>query len=374
MRPDVMLSTLRASAAPLAFLCGASIRRGEVPINQLSEAADIGTAAHEALRPLAETGRLDWEAIPAIAKRYSVPEDDVRILCAQANKLWPELAPIFKDALTEVELSTELRPGFLLTGHADLLTTTGTVARGGDWKTGRRDAHHEHQLKAYCALVLLENIELTEVTFTAIWVRDGEIENYTMDRAGCEAWVRELLTAVVDWDGVYRTGKHCDHCPRSHECPAANAQVRRDVAAIADRDLVGRAECEIELMTAEEIVDVFSKADTVARYAQRVRDAIKARVLSHGDIVANGVRLTIATEKRRDVDAARAWPVLEQQGFVDEDFVEVIDLSASKIEKRVATKAPRGKGAAAVRGVTKALEDAGALSVREIQKLTQKRA
>jgi len=368
-----LISTLRASAAPLAFLCGASVRP-ELPINELSEAADIGTAAHEALRPLAEAGRLDWDTIPTIAKAHGVPEDDVRILCAQANKLWPQLAPVFKDALTEVALSYELRPGFMLTGHADLLSITGTVARGGDWKTGRKDASHEHQLKAYCALVLLENPDLTEVTFTAIWVRDGEIENYTMGREEMKRWVAALLAAIADWDGVYRTGKHCDHCPRSHECPAANAQVRRDVAAIADRDLLGHVECEIELMSAAEIVDILQKADTVASYAGRVREAIKKHVIANGDVTANGVRLTITTEKRRELDTLAAWPVLESIGFTDQDFAAVVDLKPSRVEKQVATKAVRGKGAAAVRAVNAALEQAGAVGEREILKLTQKRA
>jgi hypothetical protein len=369
------LLTLRASSAPIAFLCGASVQPSDLPINVLSEAADVGTAAHEALRSLAETGRLDWDAIPMIAKRHGVPEDDVRILCAQANKLWPQLADTFQGALTEVELSAVIADGFTLTGHADLLTITGTVARGGDWKTGRKDSSHEQQLRAYCALVMLENPELTEVTFTAIWVRDSEIENYTMSRAGCLSWLAELMQSVVHWDGVYRTGPHCGHCPRNHECPAVLAHIRRDVAAIADRDLLGRVECEIEKMSAAEIVAVLQKADLVTKFAERTREAIKKHVIAHGDIVADGVRLTIATEQRRELDPLAAWPVLEQTGgFTDEDFAQVIDLKPSRVEKQVASKAPRGKGAAAVREIQSALEAAGAVGVKEVQKLTQKRA
>jgi hypothetical protein len=368
------LLTLRASSTPLAFLCAASVRAAEVPINETNDAAGVGTAAHAALRSLAENGRLDWDAIAGIAKSHGVNEDDVRNLCAQANKLWPQLAETFKDALTEVDLMADLGRGFMLTGHADLLSITGPVARGGDWKTGRKDGSHEHQLRAYCVLVLAENPELTEASFTAIWVREGEIENYTMDRAAADRWVEDLFARVVDWDGVYRPGNHCAHCPRSHECPAANALIRRDVAAIADRDLLGRVECELELMSPSEIVSVLGKADMVAKYAERVRGAIKKYVKTHGDIVGDGVRLTITTERRKEVNPLLAWPVLEEAGFTDDDLAHVIDIRPSRVDDRVAEKSERGKGASNVRAMQQALESAGAVTYREIEKLTSKRA
>lgn len=367
---------LRASALPLAFRCPGSVHPGIVSLNETHESAFAGTAAHEALRSLAETGSINWDSLTRIAERYQVDPDELRMLSALGAKLWNTVSQSFPDALTEVGgLAVEVAPGVILSGHLDVLSISGTVARAGDWKTGRKDGDYSQQMRAYGALVLLDNPELTEVTVTVLWVRDCEAENYTMTRADTEKWLQELIQVVVEWDGVYRPGRlHCKHCPRSHECEAANALVRRDVAAIADKQLVARAECEIEMMSPSEIVEVLQKADLVSSYAERVRQAIKRHIEDHGDVVADGVRLTIQTDTKRELDPIRAWPVLESKGFKDEDFAECIDLRISRVEKRIAKNAGRGKGAGSVRELGDALAKAQAIETKEVRKLVTKRA
>jgi hypothetical protein len=320
---------------------------------------------------LAETGAIEWDGIAAICDRHCVPVAEVRMRCAMALKLWPQLAASFPhgSTLTEVELVCDVAPGVTLSGHLDLLAITGTVARGADWKTGRLDLNYSQQMKAYCALILLDNPELTEATMTIVWVMDGDAENYTMTREQLQPWLDELLATVLSWAGVYRHGDHCKHCRRNHECPAANAMVRRDVSAFTDSDLVDRAENALLAMSPAEIVSLKQRASLVASYAERVQAAIKAHVQKHGDVVADGVRLTIETQEKRKLLPLVAWPVLEAAGFKDQDFAEVIDLRVTKVEKRVATKAGRGKGAAAIRALDNALDDAGAIEVEEIQKL-----
>lgn len=365
---------LRASSLPLAFKCPASVRRDGLVLNETNDAASTGTAAHEALRSLAERGFISWDVIPEIAGRHGVPADDVRVLAALGAKLWPKIVDSFPNAVAEVELQTEIAPGVTLMGHADLFTITADVGRGADWKTGRKDSDYSHQMRGYCALIALDNPELQEVSFTLVWVREQEIENYTMTRAEVFAWLRELVAVVVDWDGVYRPGAHCAHCPRSHQCEAANALIRRDVAAFTDKALVYRAEAELSAMTAAEIIDLEEKAATVERYASRVRDAVKLHVLKNGDVEANGKRLTIETEERRQLDPILAWPVLESAGFGDDDFASCMDLRISKVEKRVAEKAGKGRGASAVRDLKEKLSVAKAVEVKEVQKLAHKRA
>lgn len=362
---------------PLAFLCPGSARAATLPINEDFAAARLGSAVHEALRALAETGAVHWGALPEIAGRHAVAIDDVRMLCGLASKMWPTLAPSFPDAMTEVPLSAHFigRNGDAvhLTGHADLLSVRGTVARLGDWKTGRIDVDHAQQMRAYAALTLLENTELSEVTVTVIWIRDGEIENYTMRSDGLTSWTRELIERVAEWDGTFRPGRHCSRCHRSHECDAATALARRDVAVIADRAIVARAEAELATMAPAEIVALRQKAELVKRYAFRVEEAIKAHVLAHGDVVADGVRLTVDRVEKRELDPVVAWPVLEAAGFKDGDFADCMTIGISKVEKRAAEKAGRGNGAAAVRELAKKLDDAGAVVVKETQYLKEKR-
>ena len=363
---------LRASSMPLAFKCPASMRP-ELRVDETNEAASVGTAAHEALRPLAERGGLDYDAVRDVANRHGVDIDEVRMLCARAAKLWSTVRESFPGSITEADLTLEL-DGATLTGHVDLVSVSGDVARLGDWKTGRQDSDYEHQMRAYGALMLLTYPQLREVTVTILWVRDCEAENYTLTRADAVAWVARVEAEVVRWDGTYRPGGHCAHCPRSHECAAANARLRRDIAVIADKDLVSRVENELELMPAEQVVELVAKARMVEKLAGRVCEAVKAHVREHGDIVAPGVgRLTLETTDRRKADPLKAFPVLEAQGFGDAELAEVVTVSVSKAEKVVATKAGRGKGAAAVRALGAALAAAGAVTVEPTDKLVQKR-
>src|SRR6185295_1742160 len=216
---------VRASGAPLAFACPGSVRAPVLPVSDESGAARLGTAAHVALRDLVETGAINWAQIPELAARYDVNPDELRALCGMATKLWPTLAPSFPNAMTELALDAELvtprGTPYALTGHIDLISIRGTVARAGDWKTGRRDSNYAQQMRAYAALLLLEDPDLTEATSTVIWVRDGEVESYTMDRAKLAAWRAELETHVIDWDGVFHPSTDgCGFCRRSHECDA----------------------------------------------------------------------------------------------------------------------------------------------------------
>lgn len=364
---------LRCSALPLAFRCPAAIRPAALRLNESNEAADLGTAVHEALESVVETGSLDWEPIPEIAKRHGVPEDDVRALAATGAKLWPQIAASFGGALTEVELGSEIAPGIMLTGHLDGVSRVLRVARGLDWKTGRVDRSYVHQMKGYATLLFLDDPELEEVTITIVWLRDGEIENYTCSRKDALAWIAELLRVVVNWDGVYHPNQECPHCPRSHECEAANAVARRDIAAVADKSLVAQAEAALATMAPADVVELVRKASLVKGYADRIREAVRAHVLKHGDIVADGVRLTIDTEERREIDTLKAWPVLEASNFTEAELAESVEVRVSKAEKVVARKAGRGKGAGAVREFKDALAKAGAVEIKEVHKLAEKR-
>lgn len=360
---------LRASATPLAFLCPGSVEAPTVRVEEVGEAANLGSAGHEAFRPLAENGAVDWASLPEIATRWDVDGDELRMLCAMATRLWVAVGETFRGALTEVPLSAEVLPGVVLTGHVDLVASAGTVARIADWKTGRKDSDYSHQMRAYGTLMLLDDPSLTEVTVTVLWVRDGEIENYTLTREAMAVWLGELRERVVEWNGTYRTGPHCEHCKRWHECGPATALVRRDVAMLLDVD----AAAAIAAMPPAQLIELHRKASLVGRLADRVRDAIKAHVVASGDVESEDARLTIAVEERRTLDPAAAWPVLEAEGFGDEDFGAVVELRVSKVEKRVAEKAGRGKGAGAVRALSARLADAGAVKTREVHKLVEKR-
>lgn len=366
---------LRCSALPLAFLCPGSVHPGALVIDERNDAADSGTAAHEGSVRLVETGRVDWDAVPALAKRHGVDERELRVLLHYATRLWAEVRESFPNASTEQELSYEAPDGsFVLTGHTDILAASGDAIHVADWKFGRLDLDHSKQLEGYAVLGMLRT-QASEATATVLWARDCEAEHYTMAAASVGPWLERLVAEVVDWDGTFRPGSHCAHCHRNHDCPAVNALVRRDVAAIADNDLVAQVEDEAALaaMAPEQIVAVLAKADMVVRFAERVRSAIRSHVMRNGDIVGGGKRLTLQHEERRALDTRAAFAVLEQT-LDDDEMAEVIDLKLARAEELVAKRAPKRKGAAAVRELRARLDETGAIKVSTVTKLVVRRA
>jgi hypothetical protein len=372
---DASIINLRASALPLAFHCAASIRSSEVRINSSNEQAGTGSATHKLLEGLVETGEIDWDSVGRIADEYGGNDQEVRMLCGKGWKMWKNLHEFFPRALTEVAVDRALEIGGLrITGHIDLISISGDVARILDWKSGRLDSAYWQQLRAYGCMVLLQFPELREATVTAGWIRTGEIENYHLTQADATKWLEELNSRVVNWDGIYRPEtKFCEHCPRNHDCPAVSALVARDVSAIAGLDADGMQR-KLATMPAADVIDMVRKAKSVSKYAARAIEAVRIHVQQGNTVEANGVALTIETEPRRELDTQLTWGVLEKDfGFVDADFAEVVKLSVTKVSKRVASNAGKGKGTAAVRDLNLKLELAGAVELNEIQKLSERR-
>lgn len=367
---------LRCSSLPLAFKCAGSTRRGAVPVNESHEAADVGTAGHAGLATLVRTGRVDWDAAPELAQKHEVDEQELRVLLALGLQLWDKVRESFPNASAEVPLKHQLGR-VLLTGHPDVMAASGTVLRILDWKLGRLDSNYREQLLGYCALGLLVTSGATSAESGIGWVRDGEYEAHTMDRAGLYLWMQRVEDEIVQWDGTYRPGAHCHYCPRSHECPAANALARRDFAIVADRDLPGRIEDgptlrEMIQREPEKIVALLERADLAAKVADRVRAAIKEEVLRAGDIVGGGKRLTLQRKERRHLNVLQAFPILQEK-LEDPEMAEVIDISLAKAEEIIGKKAGKGNGAAARRALAAELAQAGAIETSTTVSLVVRR-
>ncbi len=357
--------TIRCSALPLAFKCAGSVRPASVPINESNDAADVGTAGHDGLTEVVRTGKVDWDAVPALAKKHDVDEPELRVLLALGAQLWHSVRESFPGAQTEVAMQAEIG-GAILTGHADLIGRSALTAHVGDWKLGRLDSNYREQLIGYAVLALLRWSELTAATAGVLWVREHEYEHYALSRPGLDEWRKRFTNEIVNWDGVYRPGSHCQYCPRSHECPAANALARRDLAIIADKDLPGQLEnaetiAELVRKDPDRAIALIEKARAVTKQADRVIDAIKAEVLRSGDVDGSDKRLTLLRSEKRHLDVLQAFPVLEEQGFDDSDKAEVISISVSKAETLIAKRAGKGSGAQAVREFNDKLAKAGAI-------------
>lgn len=264
-----------------------------------------------------------------------------------------------------------------LTGHVDAISTQGDRAHILDHKTGRKDSDYSQQALGYCALALITNDRLVSASCTVLWIRDQEVEFYSMDRKRLYEWMYQLEKEVVQWDQTWRPGAHCSHCPRSHECSAANALARRDMAVILDKDLPGHLEDAETIRAMRErdpdgLVDLLERARRVKKIAERVEAAAKDEVLRAGDVLGKEKRLTLQDRETRSLDAWAAFPVLQAE-LDDAEMAQVIDISINQAEEIVSKKAGKGNGARAKRELNAKLAEAGAIKTSTSRSLVVRR-
>lgn len=349
------------------FACRPAIE-GDLQISERNEAADLGSAAHEAMEAIVAGQRPDLDAI---ANRWTCNRDELGRLAWYGGKAWEALAPSFPDdeehsRLAESSVSCT-GDGFALTGHLDMHTISSDgEARIVDWKSGRVDRDYYHQLAGYAAC-LLADPNIHTVTASVVWLREQEIESYTIDRKIIGQWL-DRLKVHLSRTG-YTTGRHCEHCPRSHSCPAVEAKAREGVSI-----LVGSA-TPLERFAPDEVVKLYRLSKLVAKAAESMVSSIRLHVIQNGPQESeDGTELKIAEENGgRDIDVAKAWDIIQQRLPDAEAMCSVLKVSATALDDAVAKAAGRGNGAEAKRALAADLEAANAIAIRKIQKLKEAR-
>lgn len=348
--------SVRVSSLPLLFACGQSMG-GDIRVDESGGAGTLGTATHKALEPVVAGGAVDWAGLPALATEYGVDVDELRGLVAAGVAAWRDagLAP----AVPEVALSAPFGE-VLLSGHLDWAAG----AEGGDWKTGRGDTDYSQQMRGYAALLLADDRSLSAAKMSIVWLRDQQVESYTLRRADLPGWSESLNRAVND--KTFRTGPHCKWCHRSATCEGARARQMEAVRAIQST-----GEAAIDDMEPDAVIDLYNQASTVTALAKRVTDAIKARAL-RAPIDGEKRRLEIVSEQRREIDTLLAWPVL-QEHLTTEAMAGALDVRISRAEQAIRDAAPRGQAAKQIREFSAALESSGAVKFTTQQKIREMR-
>lgn len=370
---------VRCSKLPLHFKCPGSARPAQVPVDEANEAAEVGTAAHDGLVPLVRDGAIEWEGVPELARKHGVDEKELRVLLALGQKIWAQVRDCYPNASAEVELRHEIGR-LVITGHADIMSfdAPSQTLRAADWKGGRLDSDYREQLLGYLALGLLKIESALRAEGCILWLRDGDGESYSMDRAQLLEWMVRIENEIVNWDGVYRPGAHCQYCPRSHECSAANALARRDMAVLLDKDLPGHLEdaetiAQLRVSNPDLLVELLEKARRVSKMAERVESAIKSDVVKSGDLVGGEKLLTLQERTTRALDTGAAFDVLQDAINDADKFAEVMTLSLPKAEDIVAAKAGKGNGVRAKKDLEEKLVKAGAIRTNTIKALVVRR-
>jgi hypothetical protein len=308
------------------------------------------------------------EHVSRIEVDASLENKNVQFLVNQGRAMWHQLRAEFPSPLVEVALDFSA-DGIEVTGHADVISVVGDELRILDWKSGMKDSDYSEQMKGYASLGLLKYPSLQRATSTLAWLREREIERYTVTREQSLEWWKRVIGIN---QAVFSPGSHCAFCPRSHECSKCNAMVRRDVAAMLDVSL-DDAPRMLSAMAPDGIIDLLAKSKLVAQYADRVKEAIRYHVAQVGLVEGSSKKLLMVEENRRHLDPLKAWPVLESFGFGDEEFAGCVKISASEVDSIMAKKAGRGNGSKSVAALKEKLTSVDALRTYSIKKLVEKR-
>jgi hypothetical protein len=362
---------VRCSSLSLALRCAGSVRAEGLRVAERHPSAAVGTVAHAVLRDFVRDGKVEWDDLLTMAAVYGVTDtDEVAMLVRLGVDMWWSIAPSFADGVPQVEVPVLRRwpdLALTLTGTADVVVRRGRTASVLDWKTGRRDRSYRDQVYGYAACLMGDD-DIETVTAQILWVRDREIETYTVTRAAVSEWIDRVSRDVGRWDGTYYPGEHCRHCARYTDCPAARALARHAVESIAGVE----ESVNLDALPAQRVVELYEQARHVASLAERVTEAVRARAIQDGSITGDEVTLSIREERVRELDPLKAFPVLTRR-LGDEQMAECVRVSISAAESLVAKAAGKGNGASAVRALRQELENAGAVKATERRVLTTRR-
>lgn len=350
---------LRCSSLPLAMRCpGAVHDDGGVLIDDWCDAAEDGTDIHRLLATHPE-GDAPKELVAELS-------DEARILYYTGAKMWRDhISAWMPNAHTEIHFEADevffneevaRVAGDELDGHADALSENGDSIVIEDWKNGRKDIDHKHQGFGYAFKALRRFPSKKQATVHFAWTRTQELESYTVTRERAMAWAEEMHAKIVEWDGVFHPGDHCTHCRRHATCPALHAMNRQSL------ELVTGQTVDLATMPSPDLAALYRRLLPLASQIESLKEAIKAEGKTRGGIDDGAGRVLHYKENKgpREVDALKAWPALTER-LTDEELAPCLKVRIGDVEAAIATKAGKGKGAAAKRDLEEALKAAGAI-------------
>lgn len=354
--------TIRCSALPLASACPASQLADGVRVDSADESAALGSAVHQVL---AEWIRDRGERpIEEVAEYWGADQDEVAQLASLGRLCWRQLRDHFPAPAVEAELQQAIN-GVLLTGHIDLHSIVGDELRILDWKTGREDADHDAQLRGYGWLGLnaIGDGGLRAAHVLTVRVRDQVVDGARYTREELAAWWDGLVDQLRG--GRYNPGvPQCLHCPRRLSC-AARRDLIQQAAALSEGKLA------IGPNNAGQVYDRVRLLDAACAEA---RDALRFLVAEAGGALhlGDGRQLQITQQKHREIEARLALPVLRE--FMSPDEVDGC-LKVSNTLAEAATKANAGyrKKGAAVKELWTALDQAGAVHLKTVERMEIKK-
>jgi hypothetical protein len=368
---------LRASRLPLAFHCPGSLRDdpGEIRIEIENEGGALGSAVHAVLAEMVMRPNGEYPDVRPFALKYGVEADDLGRLVSYGAHAWRAVRQYYPNPVTEQALEYQ-SPTFHLTAHLDVTALGEDWANFADWKSGYKQADYYHQLMAYALVLFATYPFITAVRATIVWLRDWSQETILVTADDVSKWEDELTERVVNWNGTYTAGAHCQFCPRFAACPARQALVRSAIAEI------GPALCNPSPLDAHPVLDPMSaivlayregKLSILKGVLKTIDEMIHTRIAATGPIdLGNGRELALVPEPRETIDSLKSWPILS--GYLtQEELAGCVKIGKTTMLDAIGDKAPKGRKAKAKEQVMVELKAAEAVSTQTIFKLRERK-
>lgn len=331
-----------------------SICPGYLGSDTTSEAAEEGTMLHEAC----ETGLIRDLT------------DEQKHLVSMCRGYASELEKDAQEVLVESRL--EILGGALF-GTADIaIRTDAETAHVVDYKFGRisvEPAETNKQGKAYALGVFDLWPAVQWVTVHFLQPRRDEISTHTFNRsADYAAMTNELESIILLAEQHAACADHynpqhgnCLWCGRKAECPRV-AELTAALVAKTHNTLELPAQLMPSLMDNEQLTRALDIGSIIKDHIFKWVDMVKAEALrrTHEGIQVGDYVIERRAGKRKIVDALTAGEILAQHfGFTKQDMAEVVSIGITDVEKLVASKAEKRKGAAAKEHLNELLDKAG---------------
>ena len=326
-----------ASRMTRIFNCPASLRLNAMETPESSAAADEGTKLHKCC-----------ELLLTHPHKQS-PEERTKGNSEYFN-LSDELRGFVDFAVTETvkrrdaceldfDLKTEMRlwaKSGLFSGQGDVVILEQQLRRATiiDFKFGRGEverAERNYQLAAMAVLVA-DNFDFIKSVRAMIIqpraldktrrITECEYSKADIDAArdAINAACKEAIEAE---NPAQKCGYWCKYCPSSYRCKAAQEAISAQYKlAVATPNLT---------IGAHNARQMFERASLVKKYCDDVLAAVKNYIANNPDAQC-GLTLAPGVKRAKLGDAAKVFEAVEGLGITPEEFVNVCDVSISKLQ------------------------------------------
>jgi hypothetical protein len=322
---------IRASNMAAALKCPGSVRDG-LMVDPWSDAPLAGISAHEVM---AMVLKQDLDDLPGelvdICDAYGADPDDVRMLCYACLRHWRDIQELFPDPLyVENTLSMKIGDQYL-TGTPDFYSiipdegdTTAGWVNVGDWKSGFLDVDPVEQMFTYFALIRRNHPETNKFRFRGyvIHPRLGRTDtDIDASWVTIQKFTNRIESEVMDWDGAYHPGDHCNHCPLALTCEARSSYVHsiiRDVMGDEAATKAKRAVTQLAVGDKREeagayLAQVLAVGKDLTARLESMRDIVRSNVELAGPLpIGEGRSYNLTPTKRVSVDLPKAWSHLSK--------------------------------------------------------------